>query len=516
MRRGWECKRWIGKLGLETITVDPVNLNTILADLSETGVRWLHKHEPPPEPVTGISIDSRSLQPGEIFVALTGERFDGHDFVEGARERGAAAAVVEERQVPSVRERFPGPLIAVPAPLEALERIAVGYRRSLSFEVSAVTGSLGKTTTKDFLSTLLGVRFRTVAAPRSFNNRVGVALTLLSAGRTTQQVVAEFGASSAGEISHLSRLVRPERVVITTVGQAHLSGFKDLEGVLAAKAEILDGLTADGTAFLNAMIPGLERLARRALGRTRTFGWETGDYAISHWRWQQSGPEDSPPGYRFGLGGEEFYLPVLGEHNLLNAAAAISVARDLKLSWDEIRRGLLECRLPTRRLERHEAGGVVLLDDAYNASPNSMRSAIETWRRLVPRGGRRVAVLGDMLELGDQSRRLHEDVGRWLAVGPVELLVTIGSEIRYLVDAFLDACRRENGEVPPETAHFEKTSHALEFLKHNLRVGDHVLFKASNRMGLSELAAQVREHTAVCNHSCTAGDTNHGILNSER
>jgi UDP-N-acetylmuramoyl-tripeptide--D-alanyl-D-alanine ligase len=445
-----------------------------------------------------VSIDTRTLDRNELFVALEGERFDGHDFVGQALERGAAACIVCDRRVsgePGIAGR---PLIAVAEPLEALERLAVAHRAAMRYEVTAVTGSFGKTTTKEFLRAILGQRFRVIAAPRSFNNRIGVALTLLAAGSATEHVIAELGTSAAGEISHLSRLVRPERAVITAIGQAHLSGLKDLDGVIAAKTEIFEGLSPSGVAYLNAGLEGFDRVARSAPGRVRTFGWRRGDFAVSPLSYGgEGGGETSPAGprgYHFQVAGERFFLPVPGRHNVLNAAAAVAVARDLGLTWAEVRSGLLECRLPPRRLQLDVAGGVLLLDDAYNANPSTMVSAMETWQE-VARGfdGRRIAVLGDMLEMGDGARRLHEEVGRRLAACQVDLLVTIGSESRHLAAMFLEE-RFSSSDSRPETFHFPEASHALGFLEKRLRPGDQVLFKGSNRIGVSDLAAHLRDH----------------------
>jgi UDP-N-acetylmuramoyl-tripeptide--D-alanyl-D-alanine ligase len=371
--------------------------------------------------------------------------------------------------------------------------------------VTAITGSVGKTTTKELLRTLLSRSFAVSAAPKSFNNRLGVALTLLQADRSTRQVVAEMGTSVPGELSHLSRLVRPQRVVITAIERAHLSGFGDLDGVVAAKAEILDGLKPDGLVYLKAGIHGFGTFAARAPGRLRTFGFEEGEVAVSGCRREASSPaRGGPSGYRFAIHGEELFLPVLGRHNVLNAAAAVAAARARGLAWEEIRAALLDAKLPPSRLELGTEGGVDFLDDSYNANPGSMGSALEAWDELKPEAlGKRVVVLGDMLELGEQSRALHEELGRRLASSRVDLLVTIGSESRFVAQALGgESCRQ--AAPAPEAAHFAAALEALPFLKDRLRPGDQVLLKASNRVGLNELASELRRWARAASGSDAA------------
>ncbi len=460
--------------------------------LRETKGRWLDAGQPPRLLATGISTDSRSLAPGDLFFALEGDR-DGHVFVRQAIEKGATACVVRKER----SGLSSGPLIAVDDPLEALENVALWHRRSLSAGVTAITGSMGKTTTKEFLRALLAVRYRVVAAPKSFNNRLGVALTLFAADRATEQLVLEMGTSGSGEIAHLSKLVKPDRAMITMIAPAHLSGLKDLDGVIAAKAEILDGLTRDGVFYANADLPRIDEVVRRAPGLVRTYGWGKGDFAIRRCSQDALGtaagaglPRRST--YVFEVQGEELRLPVFGRHNVLNATAAVAVARDLGLSWEEIREGLGACRAPPQRMQIADEGSVLFLDDSYNANPGSMASAIDAWEELPVDDGQRVAILGDMLELGKESRRFHESVGRRLASVRIDLLVTVGSDSRFLADAFDEEARQRATLPSPETCHFEDVGEAGHFLKNRLRPGDQVLVKGSNLSGVNCLAGDLR------------------------
>jgi UDP-N-acetylmuramoyl-tripeptide--D-alanyl-D-alanine ligase len=465
--------------------MDPIDLESVVR---HCGGSWASARPSGAERVLGFATDSRKVARGEVFVALEGEHADGHQFVGEAFRRGALASIVREARARGDLASIPSPLIAVAEPLEALERLAAWYRRSLVLEVTAITGSVGKTTVKEFLRVLLQRRFTVAAAPKSYNNRLGVALTLLAAGGATEQLVVEMGTSGPGEIAHLSRLVRPERVVITAIEAAHLSGLGDIEGVLAAKAEIFEGLVPGGTAYLRAGLPGFRRLEERA-PRLSTFGWEGAGIAVTEVSPEVAGAGEG--GYRFKIDGERLFLPVLGRHNLLNAAAAIAVARDLGISWDEIRAGLLDCRLPPQRLEATLWRGVLFLDDSYNANPASMRAAIDALDELpAPPGSRKVAVLGDMLELGGEARALHEEVGRRLAASRVELLVTVGAES----GALAGVVRTERGGGAPavEAAHFERREDAFAFLKERIGPGDQVLFKASRLIGVERIAADLR------------------------
>jgi UDP-N-acetylmuramoyl-tripeptide--D-alanyl-D-alanine ligase len=393
-----------------------------------------------------------------------------------------------------------GPYIAVEDPLTALERIARWNRGRLGLEVVGITGSVGKTSTKEFLATILSGAFRVKSAPKSFNNRIGVAATLLSASPSTEVLVVELGTSGPGELSHLSRIVSPGRVILTEIGPSHLEGLRDLDGVIAAKAEVFEGLRPGGTAFIREGVAGFERFAAAAsAGSVKTFGWDRGDFAVTDVRRVTLGRADPADyGYHFTLNGSEnFLLPVPGKHNVLNAAAAVAVARDLGMRWDAIRSSLSICRLPPLRFQVVEEGGIVIVDDSYNSSPRSLEAAIDEWLDL---GGHGVAVLGDMLEMGGASRSLHEAAGRRLAAANPRLIVTVGSESRRIAEAYSGL------GGPSPTAHFDLWSGCVPFLESELRRGDRVLFKGSRRIRLDlavkELRARLRARSNGANGNC--------------
>lgn len=484
--------------------MDPLALKAVIQEVEG---RWVGGSPPPEVCVADVVTDSRTLSDSSLFVALEGENGDGHAFVGEARRRGAVASVVRHTQL----SRLPpseGPYIAVDEPLAALERMGVCNRRLANLSIVGVTGSVGKTSTKEFLATILAADFRVQAAPKSFNNRLGVALTLISAKRATEVLVVELATSGPGELAHLSRLVQPERVVVTEIGASHLAGLGDIDGVAEAKAEVLEGLASDGGAFINRGIYGFERFRERLAGRRLvSYGWAEApadglDFSASCCRPVALRPDngsdaaESPYGYEFAVNETEtFVLPLPGRHNVLNALGAVAVARDFGMSWESIRGGLTQCRLPPWRGQIVSAGEVFLFDDSYNANPASMTAAIREWQAfgetVSPTGrqasaGGAVAVLGDMLELGSGAQTLHEEVGRQLAAGSVRLLVTVGNESEWIRSAY----RQKGG--PALTAHFSTGDDATEFLRDALLPGDWVLFKGSRRIGLDRVSAALR------------------------
>ena len=437
--------------------------------------------------ITVICTDSRKIEPGALFVPLPGEHHDGHDFISGAFDRGAVASLSSR----DVSAGPGGPVVKVSDTLTALEALALHNRDELGFEVTAITGSVGKTTTKEFLRDILATEFAVAAAPRSFNNRLGVALTLLEADESTEHLVAEMGTSGRGELSYLSKRVRPERIIITTVAPAHLEGLESFSGIIEAKAEIFEGLDPAGRVYLNPAAPGYEELRACLDGEPRTYGAAGADFPLE----LSPASGDGQAGYRFKVSAEEYTLELPGEHNVTNASGAIAVALDLGIRPASIREGLAMCRLLPGRFNVQIEAGVHFIDDSYNANPCSMKAALDTFAEYCERvpDGRNIAVLGEMLELGEQSRHYHEEIGCQLAGKPIDLLVTIGGSSRPLAEAFTRELESRGLIDGAETMHFEELSPAREHLSEEIRSGDKLLFKASNAVGLSGLAEELRE-----------------------
>ncbi len=353
-----------------------------------------------------VSIDSRRLDAGALFVAIPGERFDGNDFVTDACARDAAGAVV------SRPADVPLPQVRVRDTRAALSGMARGWRENFPIPVVAVTGSNGKTTVKELIAGILGVGHNVCVTRGNLNNELGVPLTLMELAHDHEVLVIELGANHAGEIAALSELVRPTVGVITNAGAAHLEGFGSVAGVARAKGELLDHLPESGVAILNADDPHFGQWRRRSRARRMlTFGFvESADCRV---RGRVAAVSEGsaftlalPNGTSF-----ELTLPLRGRHSVLNALAAAAAAFAVGASADQIRAGLSRARTVSGRLDRIRGpGGSVIIDDTYNANPTSARAALDYLRGC---GGQRMFVLGDMAELGDDAAELHWQVGEY-------------------------------------------------------------------------------------------------------
>lgn len=447
--------------------------------------------------VTGFSIDSRTLQPGDVFFAIRGERFDGHDFVDQALTQGASAAVVSQRWTrrkqeggrlkgdrpdsgrsgdqPSEWERLP--LIVVDDPLMALQEVAAEHRRRLDPVLIGVTGTNGKTTTKDMLAAILSASGPTLKTEGNFNNQIGVPLTLLRLKPEHRLAVVEMGMSGPGEIRRSAAISRPQHGLITNIGPAHLLQMHDLEAIARAKFELLEMLPDDGLAFLNA---DDERLRSQAIvphGRTVTFGIspQAGYRATGIRSLGNRGTEFTVPG--LGL----LHLHTWGQHNVYNALAAIAAGRELGVGADELRAALEGFRPSPMRMERLEIGPITVFNDAYNANPPSMRAALEVLMD-APAAGRRIAVLGDMCELGSEEISAHREIGRMAASLSPDRLITVG---RLAAEIRREALAK--GYPAGHAEHCADAGQAASTLKEMLADGDVVLLKASRAVHLEEI-----------------------------
>lgn len=424
--------------------------------------------------VTGFSTDSRAIKPGDLFVALIGDKFDGHDFVETALRAGASGAIFS-KDLPA---GFAAPgkvLIRVPDTLTALGNVARAYRRTLTAAVVGITGSNGKTTTKEMTRHILEGRFHTVASPASFNNFIGLPLTIFKAEAATRVAVLEMGTNHPGEIARLAEIAEPDTGVITNVGRTHLEGLKSIDGVAAAKAELLYGLRPGGTAVLNADDPRLARLVSRVPARTITFGvTEPADlYATAI--------ERTEGGLSFAINGSvRVRLAVPGLHNVYNALAAAAVARRLGLDLDFVAERLASFRLPAMRLEEKALRGAAIVNDAYNANPESMARAIDELSARKAR--RKFFVFADMLELGEGSSSLHRELGERAGRAGFNFYFAAGSFAKEAIDAVIAV------GIPAARARFFESLEALAAeLKSSIQPGDVVLIKASRGMGLDRV-----------------------------
>jgi UDP-N-acetylmuramoyl-tripeptide--D-alanyl-D-alanine ligase len=369
--------------------------------------------------IHGISTDTRTLKKGDLFVALKGDRFDGHDFLHEAVGRGAAAVMVSEAAAlvePAVAA------VVVDDTLSGLQRFARWHRLSFDIPVIGVTGSCGKTTVKELIAAVLGTTFRVTRNPLSFNNEVGVPLSLLEISAETQVAVIELGTNAPGEMKALCDIARPNKALLTNVGRAHLEGFGTLEAVAKEKGALVEAVGDRGTFYVNVDNPFCVRIAQAFAGTCVTYG--TGESAA--WRATEMESKLDAAGSTFTvepLG--PLTVPLLGAHNVMNALAAVAVGADFGLSRDKIQEGLDGAETPPMRMRTVRIGDRVFLNDAYNANPESMRAAIEalvSWEG----AGRRIAVLGDMLELGEASASEHKELGRIAARKGVDLVLVLG------------------------------------------------------------------------------------------
>ncbi|MGB9885536.1 MAG: UDP-N-acetylmuramoyl-tripeptide--D-alanyl-D-alanine ligase [Moorellales bacterium] len=429
-------------------------------------------------PVLGIATDSRNLRPGELFFALPGRRFDGHDFVAEALQRGAAGAVVSRLTSGALP---PGDycLLLVEDTLAALQQWARAYRLRFPVLTVGITGSTGKTTTKDLVAQVLSTRWPTVATRGNFNNEIGLPLTLLELGPEHGALVVEMGMRGPGEIAFLCSLAVPQYGIITNIGPAHIERLGSLENIAAAKGELLAGLGNEGLAVLNYDDLYCRSLGERYPCRVCYFGLGEG----AEVRAEQI--EVTPQGYRFQvrMAGrtQPVSLPLWGRHNVLNALAALALGQAVGLEPEVMAEALSRARISGMRLEPVPGwGGSLILNDAYNANPASVRSALEVLAER--RRGRAIAVLGDMLELGDYGPVAHREVGRTCARLGIDLLVTVGEAAREIAAGALA------GGMAPERVHlFASPEPAADFLRSHLREGDLVLVKASRALGLESL-----------------------------
>jgi UDP-N-acetylmuramoyl-tripeptide--D-alanyl-D-alanine ligase len=432
--------------------------------------------------VTRICTDSRQVEPGDLFLALDGERFDGHAFLPEVARRGAAAVVAERRKLPAGFNACP--VILVENSRRALGRLGAAYRREFDLPVVAVGGSNGKTTTKELIASVLRQRKATLWSEASYNNDVGVPLTLLRLERTHQAAVLEAGTNHPGELKPLLQMMAPRFGVVTNIGREHLEFFHDLVGVVHEEGFIAECLPRDGVLFLNGDNPWSEILARRTRSRVILVGLERGhDCTARDVRVDENGSAFTVDCRYPGLAGE-YCIKLLGRHQVINALLAFAVGAEMGLNREEIQCGLLACAPAKMRLQLSNPGGIRILDDSYNANADSMLAALQTLREM-PCAGRRVAVLGDMAELGDCSRAAHFEVGRRAAASRLDQLFAIGRR-----GCQIAAAAREGGFK--SVIEIDEVERAAQAVKEFARPGDVVLVKASRSMRLERITEVLR------------------------
>jgi UDP-N-acetylmuramoyl-tripeptide--D-alanyl-D-alanine ligase len=422
------------------------------------------------------------VQPGDLFIALPGERFDGHDFIREVTRKKAAAIMTARRDLPT--ELSECALIAVDNTRAALGRLASAYRNQFNLPVVAVAGSNGKTTAKELTASVLKQKRPTLWSEASFNNEVGVPLTLLNLEKSHRAMVVEVGTNHPGELAPLVRMVQPRFGIITSIGREHLEFFGDVAGVAQEQGTLAELLPADGKLFLAGDSEWSAKVAARCTARVVRVGFlPSNDWRVTHVLAEKQGMSFRVEGPNEDFCGE-YRLVLLGRHQAVNALFAIVVGIELGLSREAIERGLAECKAAKMRLQLWEHNGVRILDDAYNANADSMLAALQTLQEM-PCKGRRVAVLGDMAELGKHSEAAHEEVGRRAAELGIAQLFAIGTMASVMARAARDAGLNRVLE-------FADVETAAVAVKSFVRTGDVLLVKASRAARLERVSEGLR------------------------
>ena len=422
---------------------------------------------------SSVVIDSREVKPDSVFFAIKGDRLDGHQFLPQAlaTARGAVVARVPENVPPDKG------IVQVADTTEALQQLAKSIRAKQPFTLIGITGSAGKTTTKEMIATLIATERRTHRSWGNFNNQIGAPLCLDNVPDDAEVVVSEMGMNHKGEIAQIAGLMRPDIGVYTNIGPVHIEFFGTVEKIAEAKRELLENLREGGTVIVNVDNEHVVRISRDYAGPKVTYGIDhDAEFRATNIR------ERGLLGSRFTVKDHEFDLALPGRHNLENLLAAIATARTLGISWDGIARGVANVKPAYHRGVIVEWRGATIYDDTYNSNPYALKRALELMTQ-ADVSGRRIAVIGDMLELGEQELQFHRQSGEAIPKS-IDMVVGVGKRAKTLVDA-----------APiEETHHFDDAQSAGEFLRGEIREGDLVLIKGSRGVGLDKIVTMLEEN----------------------
>lgn len=434
-------------------------------------------------PFRGVSINSRTVAKGELFVCIKGDRFDGHDFLADVIEKKVGGIILSDpEKLPSKPIRSEeGPfVINVQDTLKALQDLASFQRKRFPFQVVAVTGTNGKSTTKEMIASILETKFKTLKTQGNLNNHIGLPLTLLKREPSHEMGVLELGMSAAGEIKRLAEIAQPDIGVITNISEGHLVQLKSLEDIQSAKGELFDALTEKSTAIVNADDPLVLELARSLRAKTVTFGIDQpADVRAS----EIENKDNSGFQFKVSLFDKTLSvrLPYLGYCNIYNALAALATGYSLGIKEDAMTRGLENYQRMSQRNEQIQHKGIDLINDAYNANPRSMTEALKTLDNFKTQG-RRIFVIGDMLELGDRSIAAHQKLGEEIAASKTNILIALG-ELASLSAKGAQALAGEKIQILELASHQE----AAEFLTQETVSGDCVMFKGSRGAAMEKV-----------------------------
>lgn len=411
--------------------------------------------------ITGYAIDSREVRPGDLFIAFPGEQVDGHNYVARAFELGAAAALLERKV-----ENATGPQLVVPNTLDALQLLATATRKAWGKTVVGITGSAGKTSTKENVSALLSVAIPTSKTVGNFNNHIGLPLSILRISDQSEAAVLEMGMNHSGEIARLCEIARPQIGLVTNVGAAHIENFENIEGIAAAKRELIESLPPDGVAILNADDSRVAAFAASTTARVETFG--LGEAAKT----RATQISFSLEGASFRIEAQPFHSQIPGRIGVLNITAGVAVARLWGVPLRQLSEAARTIELPKMRTQKLEHQGMTIWNDCYNSNPDATKAMLDLLRDTAP--GRRIAVLGEMRELGHWAEPLHSDIGRYAVESGFSVLLGIRGAARFTIESAMKA-----GLSARAACFFESPEEAGIALKSIAQPGDTILFKGS-------------------------------------
>jgi len=424
-----------------------------------------------------ISTDTRKIKKGELFIPLIGENFDGHEFIEKAFEKGAAG-VLTQKMIQPDNDRV---IIRVEDTKKALGSIAAYYRSKFSPYVVAITGSVGKTSTKDIVASALAYSYNVLKTEANYNNEIGLPLTLLKLDDKVDIAVLEMGMRGQGEIRYLTNIVKPNAAIITNIGLAHIERLGSQENILKANLEITEGLQEGGTVILNGDDPLLYGMKGKLNSRIVYFGINNDDVEYKAININNLGLE----GIEFDIIiNDEKYkvkVPSPGIHNVYNALAAFAVGMEVGQSPDKIIKGILNYKPTQMRLDVKEYKGITIINDAYNANPQSMEAAIKVLKD-ISKKGRAIAVLGDMLEMGEYASKAHFDIGSFAFKQGIDYVVTVGEKGKLIAKGAV-----REGMENERVYSFDDNEEAGMFLRNFAREGDCILVKGSRGMKMEEV-----------------------------
>jgi UDP-N-acetylmuramoyl-tripeptide--D-alanyl-D-alanine ligase len=426
---------------------------------------------------SGVTTDSRKVARGNLFIPLIGEKFDGHDYIKQCFDAGASVCLTSK----TIQQVSGCAAVLVEDTAKALRDIAAWHRKKYHIPVVGITGSVGKTSTKDMVACVLSQKYQVLKTQGNFNNEIGLPLTVLNMDSSHETAVIEMGMSGFGEISRLTSIAKPSIAVITNIGVSHIEKLGSQQGILQAKLEILEGLEKDGLVILNGDDPLLKSLEGKLSFRTVFYGFNSGlDYTAVNY--ESLGEQGSR--FQITVGGSDYEveIPVPGIHNVHNALAAIAAGIEMHIPVKVIIDGIRTFSPGNMRQSIITYNGLKIINDAYNASPQSMKAAINVLEE-ISSDSRSIAVLGDMFEMGELAEDLHYSVGSFIKDKKVDFLVTVGENSRKISQAVADS-----GNQRIVLQHFENNREALNYILKIIKPGDYILIKGSRGMKMEQIA----------------------------